>query len=1511
MGKLSKQVFRQFVEFECDRQLFWLLGREDGRWMVDPRAPAPRDEQRSKPEVAAELGKAYEQRVYQFLGRLDGTQADTDPRGNVVESTLDAELMADLFDDLRAGALPDRICLLEHQWETPPSFLERIFGLSAGEEVPVQQWSGHMRPDIILLEQGEGEARALRPDGEVESLREGHGRIGLQLLDIKHTSEQGVGKRQFVELIFYAHGLSCWLREQGLEDRYYVAVDGHGIVPQRDMTRLLITGVDDLKKLRVPLIWEEAAHTFEVTRARLQHLRSRSPSRVAAVSVNIQPACGRCDFLEDCKRSLGMDEGKEAPPGSWDLRLIPYTSRSISEQLRERGFRTVGDVAAGLDTLELGETPEPLYPERPLLALKARALLAGEATYPDPDGAVDQRHLSIAIPQFSNLALVFDVESDPTNDVVFGVAFDLDISVVQSSPLASLHEGWWVAWRDTLGRSERVEDMDLEAIEGLLDWKALGGAADEGADDEELRRRVRQSVRDFGRSLWALDRHFGGFEITLTGEDLRGCTLSAARASFRYAYINMGLEPNHEEVLASRTVEVLYHVLQVCNGIEALIQVQGQWGPMGLSFGGFYWSAEQMQNIQDMLERHLPFLINGEVVRAQFASLVAWLTPSDSGVAHFHQHKKLFNLRTFVETCMGLPHVINYTWHEMAAADYGVTFDGRFWPKHFNYMDFSAWHDYLQELDTAAKAAQVQRIQTELLLKVGAIGRLRRDHQRRARSRDLLAKARQKPISASQMNRGMPDGRFHPLARFWALFSKLNGTIAELEAEAARTNYPAWSIGKLAAGEVTGLQGHSEDGKKGYFDFTLRGLSSNMAVHEESWVYLLPEGFRDSLVWELECAKVTIDQLTWDAAGRCYQVRARFGGSKEHPWFSLTPEQRRAEAWFLYPQASDNWSGRLFQNKDSLLGRDHLGISWLGRRLAYQWGIGDSHQIPTPTSLRFGRPEVYVFAPEMLPRGDAGPMPSVTLSPGPDASQREAIELALGSTISCIMGPPGTGKSQTIATLIEAFLRSRSGPSRVLVTTFSYAAMRVVLDKVRASRLEDGSPGAAASATLVLARSSGRDRVEPEPGLCDVRDLVLGTDGATLDDEKVKLSPRRRLDDQLGASFILFSNAYGLHRLGTRSSSPKLKYKYLQNDFGFDLIIVDEASQMPADHFLAAAALVHGGEIELAFRRAPSGEGIRSSRTLEDMSPAAAQSTEGFTKVVIVGDHNQLPPVQAVKPPRNLRPFLGSLFSYFVEGHGVPFHQLRVNYRSRPEIVAYTDRLNLYEGLTAFRGAHPYPALPAAPSASSWVGQLLDDKLAVGALIHERRFETAVSPLEAALTCDLVEGFFRQLAVSSAEEEMHFWREHVGIVAPHNAQGRLITRRIFDRLTDGPSPLTHLSAGELMASLRNTIYSVEKFQGSDRTFIIGSVGVSSRDQLGAEEEFIYDLNRFNVLTSRARQKMLLICSRNYLDFIPRDRDVMGYAARVRDFAMSWCDQSLAIEIQDSEGHTDAVELRWK
>jgi hypothetical protein len=85
----------------------------------------------------------------------------------------------------------------------------------------------------------------------------------------------------------------------------------------------------------------------------------------------------------------------------------------------------------------------------------------------------------------------------------------------------------------------------------------------------------------------------------------------------------------------------------------------------------------------------------------------------------------------------------------------------------------------------------------------------------------------------------------------------------------------------------------------------------------------------------------------------------------------------------------------------------------------------------------------------------------------------------------------------------------------------------------------------------------------------------------------------------------------------------------------------------------------------------------------------------------------------------------------------------------------------------------------------------------------------------------------------------------------------------------------------------------------------------NRRPFSAEEAFIYDLNRFNVLTSRAKQKMVLFCSKAFLDYIPRDQEVFKHAARVRDFAYGFCEKAEAVKATGPDGSEIALTWRYR
>ena len=146
---------------------------------------------------------------------------------------------------------------------------------------------------------------------------------------------------------------------------------------------------------------------------------------------------------------------------------------------------------------------------------------------------------------------------------------------------------------------------------------------------------------------------------------------------------------------------------------------------------------------------------------------------------------------------------------------------------------------------------------------------------------------------------------------------------------------------------------------------------------------------------------------------------------------------------------------------------------------------------------------------------------------------------------------------------------------------------------------------------------------------------------------------------------------------------------------------------------------------------------------------------------------------------------------------------------------------------------------------------------------------------------------------SSPVEQLlqHFWMNEVGVVSPHNAHGALIKEEIHTLMIASLSP-----HGDLLSDLlKNSVVSVEKFQGDSRRFIIGSIGVSAEDRLSSEETFLYNSNRINVLMSRPKDKLLLICSQTFIDYVGYREEVQQMTTFFRVFSENFCNAKTATE----------------
>ena len=122
-----------------------------------------------------------------------------------------------------------------------------------------------------------------------------------------------------------------------------------------------------------------------------------------------------------------------------------------------------------------------------------------------------------------------------------------------------------------------------------------------------------------------------------------------------------------------------------------------------------------------------------------------------------------------------------------------------------------------------------------------------------------------------------------------------------------------------------------------------------------------------------------------------------------------------------------------------------------------------------------------------------------------------------------------------------------------------------------------------------------------------------------------------------------------------------------------------------------------------------------------------------------------------------------------------------------------------------------------------------------------------------------------------------FWEKAVGVVTPHKAQMSRIVGR-----------LQALFPGDDPEKIRAAVDTVERFQGQQRDVIFASFGVGDPDLIRSEDEFLFSLRRFNVLTSRPRAKLVVFASQSLVDHLSNDADVLEESRLLKRYVESYC-----------------------
>lgn len=484
-------------------------------------------------------------------------------------------------------------------------------------------------------------------------------------------------------------------------------------------------------------------------------------------------------------------------------------------------------------------------------------------------------------------------------------------------------------------------------------------------------------------------------------------------------------------------------------------------------------------------------------------------------------------------------------------------------------------------------------------------------------------------------------------------------------------------------------------------------------------------------------------------------------------------------------------------------------------------------------------------------------------------SQWEAWAAALSRRLALIWGPPGTGKSQTLRAVVAGavWMAHQAGqPLRILISAGTYAAADNVLVGVD-ERL----------ATLLPEKPYRLFRIQsgysnPPTELAEHPDIVPVVVQSPQAPSDV-LELQCLLNEPQGI-VVVAGPSQQPHNLAlatkNKSQPPTSKRPGLTQKRWFDLVIIDEASQLD----VAESTLI------------------------------VSKAAEG-SAFVLAGDDKQLPPIHPAPAPEGLDHTVGSVYGYMRHHHGIRYEPLQVNYRSSETLVEFIKRAGYDPRLRAYHADlrlalidEPLPTRQPDdwPDSLLWTPDwipLLDPAKPAACFIYPDEVAGQANDFEADAVAALLWLLFgrvdRQLQGEQGEDgavkplsglphdARGFWDRAVGVVTPHRAQmGKIVTR------------LQAVFPDHDPAAIWNAVDTVERFQGQQRDMIIASFGLGDPDLIRAEDEFLYSLNRFNVMASRARAKLIVLTTRTLVEHLADDADVLKESRLLKNFAESFC-----------------------
>ncbi len=421
-------------------------------------------------------------------------------------------------------------------------------------------------------------------------------------------------------------------------------------------------------------------------------------------------------------------------------------------------------------------------------------------------------------------------------------------------------------------------------------------------------------------------------------------------------------------------------------------------------------------------------------------------------------------------------------------------------------------------------------------------------------------------------------------------------------------------------------------------------------------------------------------------------------------------------------------------------------------------------------------------------------------------SQANALQKILTTTdVGFIHGPPGTGKTTTLA---QAILATTKTERQVLVCTPSNAAIDLLVEKLSELGLNVVRIGHPARVTEQTLSKTLDARIAAHPNYSELRAL------------------RKQLEN-LRAMASKYKRTFGHHereqrRLmkedvkAMRADADVLEF-YIVND------LLNKAEVICSTLVGSSHPVLRGRKFKTVF----------IDEAAQALEPACWIPILKSERVILAGDHCQLPPT--IKSTEAAKAGLSvTLFEKGIQRRPRQATMLTVQYRMHEQIMKFSSHYFYKDQLVAHQSVktvllHPYE-LPV---------EFIDT---AGCSYSEAQDPETLSRFneeEARLVVHQSEKMVESVGVEA-------WIEQnitMGIITPYRAQVDYLHKLAESSVI--LEPLHKLI----------TINTVDAFQGQERDAIVISF-VRSNDK--ADVGFLGDIRRTNVAMTRARKKLLMI-----------------------------------------------------